>query len=99
MIIKEDIPCLELAYLLQSMVQTLNETAIYHIKILAQHEMAPNTFYKILNIPLKINVPCMEMMKTYCFEANLNLESLSNCNFLNKIFVSYFIYNFGKSLI
>ena len=28
------------------MVQTLNETAIYLIKILTQHEMAPNTFYK-----------------------------------------------------
>ena len=44
LMIKEDIPCLELAYLLQLMVQTLNETAIYHIKILAQHEIAPNTF-------------------------------------------------------
>ena len=41
----------------------------------------------------------MEMMKTYCFEVNLNLESLSNCNFLNEIFFSYFIYNFGKNLI
>ena len=70
--IKEDIPCLELTNLLQLMVQKLNETAIYHIKILAQHEMAPNTFYKIFNIPLKINLPCMEMMKTYGFEVNLN---------------------------
>ena len=26
------------------MVKTLNETAIYHIKIRAQHERAPNTF-------------------------------------------------------
>ena len=91
---KEDIPCLELAYLLQLMVQTLNETTICYIKILAQHEMAPNTFYKIFNIPLKINVRCMEtLMKTYCFEVNLNLESLSKvCNFLNEIFFSYFIY-------
>ena len=92
--IKEDIPCLELAYLLQLMVQTLNETAIYHIKILAQHEMAPNTFDKIHNIPLKINVQCMEMMKTHCLEVSLNLESLSNCIFLNEI-ICYFIYNFG----
>ena len=99
LMIKEDIPCLELAYLLQLMVQTLNETAIYHIKILAQHEMAPNTFYKIFNIPLKINIPCMEIMKTYCFEVNFNLESLSICNFLNLIFFSYFIYNFGKKFI
>ena len=68
--IKEDIPCLELEYLLQFMVQKLNETGIYHIKFLAQHKMAPNMFYKIFNIPLKINVPCMEMMKTYCFEVN-----------------------------
>ena len=68
--IKEDITCLELAYLLQFMVQTLSETAIYHINILAQLEMAPNTFYKILNVPLKINAPCMEIMKTYCFEVN-----------------------------
>ena len=44
LMIKADIPCLELAYLLQLMVQTLNEIAIYHIRILAQHEMAPNTF-------------------------------------------------------
>ena len=49
--IKEDIPYLELTYLLQLMEQTLNETAMYHIKILPQHEMAPNTFYKWLNIP------------------------------------------------
>ena len=98
-IINEDIPCLRLAYLLQLMVEKLNETAIYHIKILAQHERAPNTFYKILNIPLKINVPCMEMVKTYCVEVNLNLESLSNCNFLTEMFFSYFLYNFGKKLI
>ena len=91
LMIKEDIPCLELANLLQLMVQTLNETAIYHIKILAQHEMAPNMFYKILNIPLKIKVPCMEMMKTHCFEVNLNLESLYNCNFLNDIFFLFYL--------
>ena len=30
------------------MVQTLNETAIYLITIVIQHEMAPNTFYKWL---------------------------------------------------
>ena len=41
----------------------------------------------------------MEMMKTYCSEVKLNLESFSNRNFLNKIFFSYFIYNFGKKLI
>ena len=41
----------------------------------------------------------MEMMKTCCSEVNLNLESLSNYNFLNEIFCSYFIYNFGKKLI
>ena len=70
--INEDIPCLRLAYLRQLMVETLNETAIYHIKILAQHERAPNMFYKTLNIPLKINVLCMEMVKTYCVEVNLN---------------------------
>ena len=55
--IKEDIPYLEWTYLLQLMVQKLNETAIYHMEILTQQEMAPNTFYKWLNIPLKINVP------------------------------------------
>ena len=97
--INEDIPCLRFAYLLQLMVETLNETAIYHIKILAQHERAPNTFYKILNIPLKINVPCMEMMKTYYVEVILILESLFNCNILTEIFFSYFIYNFGQKLI
>ena len=86
LMIKEDSPYLEWTYLLQLMVQTLNETAIYHMEILTQHEMAPNTFYRWLNIPLKINVPCMEMMKTCCSEVILNLESLSNCNFLNKIF-------------
>ena len=98
LMIKEDIPYLESfewTYLLQLMVQTLNETAIYHMEILTQHEMAPNMFYKWLNIPLKINVPCMEMMKTCCSEVNLNLESLSNCNSWMKYFFSYFIYNFG----
>ena len=46
MMIKEDIPYPEFTYLLKWMVQTLNKTAIYHIKILTQHEMAPNMFYK-----------------------------------------------------
>ena len=41
--IKEDIPYLEWIYLLQLMVQTWNETAIYHMEILTQHERAPNT--------------------------------------------------------
>ena len=60
------------------------------MEILTQHEMAPNTFYKSLNIPLKINVPCMESdRKRCCCEINLNSESLSNCNFLNEIF--YFV--------
>ena len=97
--INEEISCLRLAYLLQLMVETLNETAIYHIKILAQHKRAPNMSYKILNIPLKINVPCMEMMKTYCVEVNLNLESHSNCNFLTKIFFFLFYVKFWKKLI
>ena len=40
----------------------------------------------------------MEIMKTCCSEVNLNLESLSNYNFLNEMFFfSYFIYNFGKN--
>ena len=86
LMVQEDIPYLEWRYLLQLMVQTFNETAIYHMEILTQHEMAPNTFYKWLNIPLKNNIPCMEMMKTCCSEVNLNLESLSKCNFLNEIF-------------
>ena len=33
----------------------------------------------------KINVPCMEIMETCCYEGNLNLLSLSNCNFLHEI--------------
>ena len=86
LMIKEDIPYLVLTYLLQLMVKTCNESAIYHIKILTQHKMAPNMFYKWLNIP------CMEMMKTCCSEVNLNLESLSNCNFLNEIFFNIFFY-------
>ena len=88
--IKEDIPCLELAYLLQLMVQILNETAIYHIKILAQHEMAPNTFLQNTQHSFRINILCVEMMKTLCFEVNLNLESLSNCNFVNDYFFFFF---------
>ena len=43
LMIKEDIPYLEWMYWLQLMVQTLNETAIYHMEILNQHERAPNT--------------------------------------------------------
>ena len=31
----------------------------------------------------------MEMTKTYCSEVSFNLESLSNCNFLNEIFFSF----------
>ena len=89
--IKEDFPYLEWTYLLQLMVKKLNETAIYHIKILTQHELAPNMFYKWLNIPLKINIPYMEMMKTCCSEVNWNLESLSNCNFLNEIFFLFYL--------
>ena len=38
------------------------------------------------------------MMKTWCSEVNLNLESLFSYNFLNEIFVSYFIYNFGQKI-
>ena len=83
--IKEDIPYLEVTYLPKLMVQTLNETAIYHTKGLTQHEMALDTFYIWLNIPLKINVPCMKMMKICSSEVNFYLESLLNCNFLNKI--------------
>ena len=75
--------------MVQTPVQTLNETAIYFIKILTQHEMAPETFLW-LNIPLEINVPCMEMMKTCCSEVNFNLEWLSYCNFLNEILFTYF---------
>ena len=46
--IKKDIPYLEFTYLKQLMVQTLNETAIYHIQILTQHELAPNMFFYLL---------------------------------------------------
>ena len=67
--IKKDVPYLQLTYLRQLMVQTLNETAIYLIKILAQHEMALSTFYKLLNIPLKINVPCMEIMMKHVLKS------------------------------
>ena len=42
--IRKDIPYLELIYLLQLMVQILNETAIYQLKIRTQHDMAPDTF-------------------------------------------------------
>ena len=40
----------------------------------------------------------MEMMKTCCSEVNLNLESLSNCNFLNEIFFFVFFFYFGKKI-
>ena len=33
----------------------------------------------------------MEMMKTWCSEVNLNLESLFRCTYVNEILVSYFI--------
>ena len=39
LMIKEDIQYPKFTYLLQLMVQTLNETAIYHIQILTQHEI------------------------------------------------------------
>ena len=44
--IKVDIPYLELTYLMKLMVKTLNESAIYLIKDLTQHKMAPNMFNK-----------------------------------------------------
>ena len=40
-------------HLLQLMVQTLNETAIYHMEILTLHKMAPNTFYKMTKYSFK----------------------------------------------
>ena len=89
-IIKEEIPCLKLTYLMQLMVQTLNQSVIYHIKSLLNTRGRQTHFYKGLNIPLKINVPCMEIMKTCCSEVNLNLETLSNCNFLNEIFFIFY---------
>ena len=51
--IKEDIPYLEWMYWLQLMVQTLNETAIYHMEILNQHERAPNTILKMTQYSFK----------------------------------------------
>ena len=48
---------------------------------------------------LKINVPCIEIMKTYCFEVNLNFESLSNCNFCNEIFFLILFIILGKIYI
>ena len=47
--IKEDFPYLERTHLLQLMGQTLNKTAIYHMKILTQHKVAPNTFLFIFS--------------------------------------------------
>ena len=46
LMIEEDIPYFESAYLLQLMVQILDEIAFCLMKILTQHEMAPNTFHK-----------------------------------------------------
>ena len=48
LMIKVDIPYLELTYLMKLMVKTLNESAIYLIKDLTQHKMAPNMFNKWL---------------------------------------------------
>ena len=64
--IEEDISYFKSAYLRQLMVQTLDEIAFCLMIILTQHEMAPNTFYKWLNIPLKINIPNVEIVKTCC---------------------------------
>ena len=45
LMIREDIPYIEWTYLLQLMVQKLNENAFYHMEILTQHKRAPNKFY------------------------------------------------------
>ena len=58
--IKEDIPYLKLKYLLHSKVHTLHKIPIYHMKILTQHEMAPDMFEILLNIPLKNSFPFMK---------------------------------------
>ena len=53
----------------------------------SERETATNMFYKLLvGIPFdkKINIQRMEMMTSCYSEVNLNLESLSNCNFLKK---------------
>ena len=42
--IKEDIPYIYIFNAING--PKINETAIYHIKILTQHEMASNMFYK-----------------------------------------------------
>ena len=39
-----------------------------------------------------------ENYESMLFWSHLNLESLSNCNFFNEIFFSYFICNFGKKI-
>ena len=41
---KEDIPHLNLTYVMHSKVQTLNESGIYYMNILTQHDMALNMF-------------------------------------------------------
>ena len=66
-------------YLMNLRFQKFNETA--------QHEYSARDGARHVllwhNIPLKINFSCMNMMITYCSEVYINLESLSNCNFLN----------------
>ena len=98
--IKEDIPCLRLAYLPQLMVETLNETAIYHIKILAQHERAPNMFYKTLNIQLNNQRSMHGNDENILCWSQFKLKITFQLQFLHwNIFFSYFIYNFGKKSI
>ena len=43
--IKEDFPYLERTHLLQLMGQTVSKTAIYHMKIVTQHKVAPTRFF------------------------------------------------------
>ena len=51
--IKEDIPYLECIYLLQLMVQTLNETAIYHMEILTQTREGAKHNFKMTQYSFK----------------------------------------------
>ena len=76
------------------------QTAIYHIKILTQHEMAPNMFNNWLNIPLRNQCSMHGNDENMLFWSQFKLRITFQLQFLEWIFFFFFFFGGGgKKLI
>ena len=67
-------------------------------KILTQHEMTPNTFYKLLNIPFKNQHSVHENDENMLFWSQFKFIITFQLQFLEWFFLFFFIYNIWKKL-